>query len=456
MTVLSESLRPPGPSVVKAVSHLDFIIYGESLPPPPLQKPTAARPHISSPIVVRIFGRTSVPWVNGKRTSSLPLVQVKPRKLPIISRSIRAHYPEVNEVFASPSLVSAKTWYLNSRAAEMEVQMIGGANPNPMNGHGNHHHVVTVATDAARDWSSVVHRRLSQRPTRLKHSAGSYSCCIFKVPGTLLELNPKAYKPRIVSIGPYHHGKEYVHMIEEHKPRFFSALLARTRSFGVDYNDYFNALASKEEEIRDCYSEPLNFGSSELIEMMVLDGCFIIEMFRVIESIVTPEPDDPIFNMLWTFTSFMRDFLHLENQVPFFVLQTLYDMSKCPADPQCSLVEVALRFFNYGVQRPPDVLMKYYGVSDVKHLLHLIQMSLINLPPESPREFDDEYLQLAKGLQGLPAIARVQRAFPARAASRRGFTASCLCVVAAAQPPRKGWLALAQPTLVDDRHSTPI
>ncbi|KAF8009529.1 hypothetical protein BT93_J0514 [Corymbia citriodora subsp. variegata] len=285
----------------------------------------------------------------------------------------------------------------------MEVQMIGGANPNPVNGHANHHHVVTVATEAAHDWSSMVHRRFGHRPTRLKHSAGSYSCCIFRVPGTLSELNPKAYKPRIVSIGPYHHGRECVQMIEEHKPRFFSALLNRTRSFGVDCNEYFNAIALKEQEIRDCYSEPLNFGRLELIEMMVLDGCFIIEMFRVIENIIVPDADDPIFNMLWTFTSFMRDFLHLENQVPFFVLETLYNMSKGPTDPQWSFVELALRFFNYGVQRPPDVLEKYFGVSDVKHLLHLIQLSFINLPPEAQREFDDEYLQL------VPSVTKLRR-----------------------------------------------
>lgn len=281
--------------------------------------------------------------------------------------------------------------------------MVGGASPNSMNSHANHQHVITVATEAARDWSSVLQRRLGHRPTRLKHSAGSDSCCIFRVPGTLREVNPKAYRPRIVSIGPYHHGKEEcVQMIEEHKPRFFSTLVSRTRNLGVDCNEYFNAIASREEEIRDCYSEPLNFGSDELIEMMVFDGCFIIELFRVIEGIITPDPDDPIFNMLWTFTAFMRDFLHLENQVPFFVLQTLYDLSKGPGDDdQYSLVKLALQFFNYGVQRPPEVLEKYYDVSDVKHLLHLIHMSFINLPPEDPREFDSEYLQLVHSVTKL-------------------------------------------------------
>lgn len=181
-------------------------------------------------------------------------------------------------------------------------------------------------------------------------------------------------------------------MIQEHKQRFFSALLARTRSFRVDSPHYVNAIESKAKDIRACYSEPLVFGESKLIEMMVLDGCFIIEVFRGMADIIPKHPDNPIFKIPWLRTSLMHDFLILENQVPFFVLQKLYDVSKSPDEPQPSLTELALRFFNFTVQRPPEVLAKYCGVLDVKHLLHLIQLSLINLPPEAPREFDFKHL----------------------------------------------------------------
>lgn len=307
-----------------------------------------------------------------------------------------------NEVDSSLSFVPAKTWHQSSTAAEVELQMSGGADPNPAKGHTSHHHVVTVAPEVMHDWSSIWYRRLGQKPIHLKQSAGDSSCCIFRVPGTLKEFNPKAYKPGNVSIGPYHHGIECVKMIEEHKPRFFMALVARTRSFGVDFNHYFTAIALREKEIRDSYSEPLNFLSTELIEMMVLDGCFIIEVFRVIDGIIPREHDDPLFNMYWTFTAFSRDFLYLENQIPFFILQTLYDMSKLPDEPPC--VELALRFFSYTMQRPPEDLEKYYGVLDVKHLLHLIQQSLSDLPVEEPMEFDHEYLQR------IPSVTKLQLA----------------------------------------------
>jgi hypothetical protein len=40
--------------------------------------------------------------------------------------------------------------------------------------------------------------------------AFSGTCCIYKVPERLRELNEKAYTPRVVSIGPIHHGKDIV------------------------------------------------------------------------------------------------------------------------------------------------------------------------------------------------------------------------------------------------------
>lgn len=88
----------------------------------------------------------------------------------------------------------------------------------------------------------------------------------------------------------------------------------------------FKAIASKEESIREFYSEAIDLNSNEFVEMMVLDGCFIVEILCIVGKIVQNDPKDPIFNMLWVFPFLMRDLLRLENQIPFFVLQTLFDM----------------------------------------------------------------------------------------------------------------------------------
>lgn len=48
-------------------------------------------------------------------------------------------------------------------------------------------------------------------------SSLSTNCCIYKVPGRLRRLNPDAYSPRVVSIGPLHHGREELEAMEDQK-----------------------------------------------------------------------------------------------------------------------------------------------------------------------------------------------------------------------------------------------
>ncbi|KAI6669875.1 hypothetical protein NL676_004760, partial [Syzygium grande] len=233
----------------------------------------------------------------------------------------------------------------------------------------------------ARDWSSSMEPLFEEQPTLLKPSASKYSCCIFKVPKSLVQINEKAYEPQIVSIGPYHHGKERLNMIEQHKPRFFSTLLERTKDSGVGLDQYFNAVASKENKIRGCYSsELLSWESSDLVKMMVLDACFIVEMFRIFGSVIEHDRNDPFLGMQWIFTFMIKDFLRIENQIPFFVLQEVFDLSKGDTAEEAakgSLTELALRFFNITVPRPQEHLKKFAGSPNVKHLLDLFRLSFV-------------------------------------------------------------------------------
>ncbi|KAF2300752.1 hypothetical protein GH714_015510 [Hevea brasiliensis] len=150
-------------------------------------------------------------------------------------------------------------------------------------------------------------------------------------------------------------------MIQEHKWRFLGAVLARTQKHGVGLTDMFKAIASMEKRIRECYSETIEYSSHDFIEMMVLDGCFVIELFCIVGRLVQTDLDDPIFNMSWLLYFLMRDFLRLENQIPFFVLQTLFELSILASRRENipSLTELTLGFFDYVVQRPTEVLDRF-------------------------------------------------------------------------------------------------
>ncbi|KAM7485995.1 hypothetical protein LguiA_002004 [Lonicera macranthoides] len=151
----------------------------------------------------------------------------------------------------------------------------------------------------------------------------STGCFIFKVHDQLRNVNEKAYEPDIISIGPYHHGKNNLKMMEEHKLRY---LQYRLRKKKESLQRYVVAMRELEGKVRRCYAEPLNLNEDELIEMMLLDGFFIVELVRKFRMSNLRQGDDPIFEVEWIVNSLQHDLLLFENQLPFFVLCKLFDM----------------------------------------------------------------------------------------------------------------------------------
>ena len=98
-------------------------------------------------------------------------------------------------------------------------------------------------------------------------------------------------------------------MIEEHKWRFLGGLLNRTRDKGLGLEDYLQAIQPLEARARECYSETIHLDTDEFVEMLVLDGCFVIELFRKMGKLVQFEPDDPLISMSWVYSFFLRDFI---------------------------------------------------------------------------------------------------------------------------------------------------
>lgn len=171
-------------------------------------------------------------------------------------------------------------------------------------------------------------------------------------------------------------------MMEEHKYCYLGNLLARTN---LSLSELFSAVAPLVGAARECYSESIELDDQVFLEMLVVDGCFIIEMFRKAAKLVGFESDDPIASMSWIFPALLRDLHRLENQIPFSVLQCLYDLT-CGKDSSGSftLATLSLEFFNFTIQRPNDIIWKYKDLQP-KHLLDLLRSSFIipELDPEN-------------------------------------------------------------------------
>ncbi|XP_050213738.1 UPF0481 protein At3g47200-like [Mercurialis annua] len=251
----------------------------------------------------------------------------------------------------------------------------------------------------------LVRETMGEEPKLLKKTAGRESCSIFRVPPSIMKIHPEAFQPQILSIGPYYHGEKRLHMIEEHKRRFLAVVLSRTQAFGVGLEDFFRAIHGKVDEIKNCYSEAIQCSNRELIQMMVIDGCFIMELVCVVGRLVeTPDIYEALFKLPWILNFLSRDLLRLENQIPFFVIQILFGLSF--PNNSTTLTDLVMDFFDYSMQRTDwDTYKSYKG----KHLLDLIRSTFI---PSFKRKRDDDDFDAADNgfLQRIQPVERLRAA----------------------------------------------
>ncbi|GLT31650.1 hypothetical protein SLA2020_063720 [Shorea laevis] len=188
---------------------------------------------------------------------------------------------------------------------------------------------------------------------------------IFRVPRQLYEVNEKAYEPEIISIGPYHRGKSHLKMMEVHKVRFLRMLLRRTSEHTAEL--YVAALRGVVEKACNCYSESLSISTEDFLEMLVLDGCFIVEL---IHQIFDGNMDEYIFRLDLIFSSVLHDLILFENQLPFFVLWELFGMMR--ENERNLYVQCLLLLFYGKIPGRVDVAYDNTSIRSVKHLLDLV------------------------------------------------------------------------------------
>ncbi|KAL3646333.1 hypothetical protein CASFOL_011513 [Castilleja foliolosa] len=196
------------------------------------------------------------------------------------------------------------------------------------------------------EWVIGIKDKLDQAQN--EDAAGAWAkLCIYRIPQCLREGDDnKAYIPQIVSLGPYHHAKKRLRNMDRHKWRALHRVLKRTNQ---QIELYLDAVKELEEKARACYEGPISLSSNEFVEMMVLDSCFVLELFRGAAGGFTPlgySRNDPIFSMRGTMHSIQRDMIMLENQIPLFVLDTLFGIQSGNMDQTGLVARLALRFFD--------------------------------------------------------------------------------------------------------------
>ena len=149
--------------------------------------------------------------------------------------------------------------------------------------------------------------------------------------------------------------------MEKHKVRCFESLKQRT---GITLENFERDIRQVENSIRQCYVETVvDLGSDDFVKIIMLDESFIWELFLKFNSECWPR-DDPLLVEAWLLDAVSRDLLLLENQLPFFVIQMLFNLAFPSGLNDSSLIHLSFDFFKplniYDRTPIPKEEIKYY------------------------------------------------------------------------------------------------
>jgi Plant protein of unknown function len=204
---------------------------------------------------------------------------------------------------------------------------------------------------------------------------------IFRAPTYIRQKNKELYEPRMVSIGPYYHGKESLQAIEKLKWRYLQDFLSRNSKNSIE--SCIDVLREFEPRARKCYFEEVKHTGDDFLMMLLLDGCFIIEFlikwyYRI---------EDTLSDVAWALPIIRSDLLLLENQIPFFIIQELFDLlrntelitsrSGTSTNPKIKpLLSILIPYLSEGKEKYPVLIL-----TEIQHILHLYHLCYVPVLP---------------------------------------------------------------------------
>ncbi|CAL1383558.1 unnamed protein product [Linum trigynum] len=192
-----------------------------------------------------------------------------------------------------------------------------------------------AAAVAATNWVVEVNEQLKLMADASAEEEHWKKQSIYRLPACVTDLNKTAYRPQAVSFGPYHHGEDHLLPMEEHKQR---ALLHFLRRSNKPLQLFVDAIAEVVASLKESYN-PLEApwideedatataSSSKFVRLMIVDGCFMLEVLRVATHTLDDyAQSDPIFSThgrIYLMPYIKRDMMMLENQLPMLLLDKL-------------------------------------------------------------------------------------------------------------------------------------
>ncbi|XP_059445421.1 putative UPF0481 protein At3g02645 [Corylus avellana] len=152
----------------------------------------------------------------------------------------------------------------------------------------------------------------------------SPKCCIYRVPLDLRNLNEEAYTPKVISIGPFHHGVERLEAMEKRKVRYFKIFVEKAK---LNVENLVSIIRDREKDVRSCYSEISNLSTDDYVKMILLDASFIIVFLLKRGHEEWADCDNSTTFTERLMIAIFNDIWLLENQLPLFLIEELYSLA---------------------------------------------------------------------------------------------------------------------------------
>ncbi|KAM7264790.1 hypothetical protein ACFE04_002473 [Oxalis oulophora] len=208
-------------------------------------------------------------------------------------------------------------------------------------------------------------------------------CRILDIPHHIRNINPAAYTPHLISIGPLHHGRPELADMEKRKVSYAKVFLDRTQK---PKELFVHFIKEHEESIRGCYPKRSELSSREYVEMILLDSLFIFELFvRCCDGTSFEYADDSQPHREWFKISIKLDLLLFENQLPYYLLSELYQLASYECDNRPFAVCCSQRFLMFGQK---DIEFAEILCKDSLHFTGLVRVFKCRGTPRT------EYCQL--------------------------------------------------------------
>jgi hypothetical protein len=140
------------------------------------------------------------------------------------------------------------------------------------------------------------------------------------------------YSPQQISIGPIHYGNRNLHFMERKKSEYYKQFwkdrVSKEREREGAEDEFWDALEKDENKIRQCYEAGFhrNKSSERFLDLILYDAVFILELFLKYREGREKYTKDSILKEGWLRLAIRRDLILLENQLPFFILEKLYEL----------------------------------------------------------------------------------------------------------------------------------